>query len=127
MMAFGRGGNTFSSLKLLASSKGNLYPIADVKPGGTPLQRFTAIGTVVTGEIYQVTMSPEFKPYRVDVKFLQCQEAAIKPLFERLSFIKNKAHWGAAFRFGQIKVSEQDFSVIAEDMGCGQNFQQNAL
>jgi len=96
-------------------------------PDGEPLQRFTAIGSVVTGEIYQVEMSPDFKPYRVDVKFLQCQEAPIKPLIERPSFIKSKTHWGAAFRFGQIKVGEQDFLAIAEAMGCGEAFQQNAL
>jgi predicted RNA-binding protein len=35
-------------------------------------------------------MSAEFKPYRVDVKFLKCREAPIKPLIEKLSFIKNK-------------------------------------
>jgi hypothetical protein len=96
-------------------------------PDGEPLQRFTAIGSVVTGEIYRVEMSPDFKPYRVDVKFLQCQEAPIKPLIERLSFIKSKTHWGVAFRFGQIKVGEQDFLAIAEAMGCGEAFQQSAL
>lgn len=95
-------------------------------PDGEPLQKFTAIGTVVTGEIYQVNINPDFNPYRVDVKFLQCQETDIKPLIEKLSFIKNKTKWGAAFRFGQIKISEQDFLVIAEDMGCGQEFQQDA-
>src|ERR1700730_10664879 len=50
-------------------------------------------------QVYQVEMSPDFKPYRVDVKFMKCEEAPIKPLLEKLSFIKGKTHWGAALRF----------------------------
>ena len=34
-------------------------------PDGEPLQRFTAIGVVSTGAIYQVEMAEDFKPYRV--------------------------------------------------------------
>jgi predicted RNA-binding protein len=66
--------------------------------------------------VYQVDMTPKFKPYRIDVHFSQCVEAPIKPLVERLSFIRNKTHWGAAFRFGYIKVSEGDFALIADAM-----------
>jgi hypothetical protein len=86
-------------------------------PDGEPLQSFTAIGTIVSGEVYQVEMSPDFKPYRVDVRFSRCSEAPIKPLIERLSFIKSKPHWGAAFRFGQLKIPTTDFALIAEAMG----------
>src|SRR3954454_6616402 len=32
-------------------------------PDGEPLQAFTAMGTISTGEIYQVEMTPDFKPY----------------------------------------------------------------
>ena len=87
-------------------------------PDGEPLQSFTAIGTIVSGEVYQVEMLPDFKPYRVDVLFLPCSEAPIKPLIDRLSFIKSKTHWGAAFRFGQLKIPATDFALIAEAMGC---------
>lgn len=92
-------------------------------PDGEPLQSFTAIGTVISAEIYQVEMTPAFKPYRVDVKFLKCQEAPIKPLIRKLSFIKNKTHWGAAFRFGQFKVPPADFLLIAKAVGCGKAFE----
>lgn len=87
-------------------------------PDGEPLQAFTAIGTIISGDIYQVQMASDFNPYRVDVRFLDCNEAPIKPLIERLSFIKNKTHWGAAFRFGQLKIPANDFAIIAEAMGC---------
>ena len=86
-------------------------------PDGEPLQAFTAIGTITSGEIYQVEMSPDFKPFRIDVKFLKCRETPIKPLIESLSFIKSKMHWGAAFRFGQVKVPGEDFALIAQAMG----------
>jgi EVE domain len=86
-------------------------------PDGEALQSFTAIGIVTSGQIYQVEMSPDFKPYRVDVSYLDCRETPIKPLVERLSFIRNKTNWGAAFRFGQIKIPADDFALIAQTMG----------
>jgi hypothetical protein len=94
-------------------------------PDGEPLQQFTAIGVITTGDIYQVEMSPDFKPYRIDVRFFGCQEASIRPLIESLSFIKNKTHWGAAFRFGQVKVPQADFFRIARAMDCEGVFEQN--
>lgn len=87
-------------------------------PDGAPLQSFTAIGVVTSGHIYQVEMTPGFRPYRVDVEFLECHEAPIKPLIDQLSFIKSKTHWGATFRFGQLKIPAGDFKLIANAMGC---------
>jgi hypothetical protein len=104
--------------KLRAGDGLVMYSPRTSYPDGEPLQAFTAIGRVASGEIYQVEMAPDFKPYRIDIRFLPCREAPIKPLLERLSFIKDKAHWGAAFRFGQLKVPAADFAVIAEAMGC---------
>jgi hypothetical protein len=90
-------------------------------PDGQPLQRFTAIGIVTTGTIYQVQMAEDFKPYRIDIGFFgEAVEAAIKPLVERLSFITNKTHWGAAFRFGYIKIPAADFALIAGEMGVAE-------
>jgi hypothetical protein len=87
-------------------------------PDGAPLQRFTAIGVIATGEVYQVELTGDFKPYRVDVDFFkQAVETPIKPLVEQLSFIKSKNHWGAAFRFGYIKVPAEDFMRVAREMG----------
>jgi len=93
-----------------------MYSPRESYPDGPALQAFTAVGVIRTGEVYQVEMSPDFKPYRVDVEFLACKDAAIKPLVESLSFIKSKTHWGAAFRFGYIEVPEHDFALIADAM-----------
>ena len=95
-----------------------MYSPRTAYPDGEPLQAFTAIGAVVTGEVYQVEVTPDFKPHRVDVQFVPSKEAHIKPLVERLSFIKNKSHWGAAFRFGHVEVPGGDFALIAKTMGA---------
>ncbi|MBP7960913.1 MAG: EVE domain-containing protein [Caldilineaceae bacterium] len=87
-------------------------------PAGDPCQAFTAIGRVKSAEIYQADMGDDFHPYRVDVQYLDAQESPIRPLLNGLSFIKDKTHWGAAFRFGHLKVPAQDFKIIAEAMGC---------
>lgn len=87
-------------------------------PTGETCQMFTAIGVVKSGEVYQADMSDDFHPFRLDVHFLEAREVAIKTLLDQLSFIKDKTHWGAAFRFGQLKIPVQDFKLIAESMGC---------
>ena len=104
-----------------------MYSPRTAYPDGEPLQAFTAIGVVSTGKVYQVQMTEGFKPYRVDVRFLKAKEAPIKPLIDALSFIKSKTHWGAAFRFGQIKIPAEDFKLIAKAMGVESEFQKNAL
>lgn len=89
-------------------------------PDGAPLQAFTALGFVDSGRVFQVEMSPDFKPYRVDVRYLTAAEAPIRPLVQHLAFIKDKAHWGAPFRFGFLQVTEADFAIISNAMGIGQ-------
>ena len=102
--------------RLKAGDRLLMYSPRTSYPDGAPLQAFTAIGLVTTGTVYQAEMSPDFRPFRVDVQFFPCHEVPIKPLIERLSFIRNKNHWGAAFRFGYLKVPEPDFGVIADAM-----------
>jgi predicted RNA-binding protein len=102
--------------RLKAGDRLLMYSPRTSYPDGAPLQAFTAIGLVTTGEVYQTEVSPDFRPFRVAVQFFPCSEAPIKPLIDRLSFIRNKTHWGAAFRFGYVKVPESDFGVIADAM-----------
>jgi hypothetical protein len=35
----------------------------------------------------------------------------------QLTFIRSKTHWGAAFRFGLVRVPREDFATIAAAMG----------
>jgi hypothetical protein len=93
-----------------------MYSPRTAYPDGERLNAFTAIGTVVTGDVYQVKVTPAFTPHRMDCHFVPSKAAPIKPLVERLSFIKNKSHWGATFRFGHVEVPASDFALIAERM-----------
>jgi hypothetical protein len=85
-------------------------------PYGEPVQAFTAIGRVATGAIFQAD-DADATFFRREVHYLPAAEAPIKPLLPDLSFIRSKDHWGAAFRFGFLRVPEQDFARIAKAMG----------
>lgn len=102
--------------RLEAGDRVALYSPRTDYPDGFQLQSFTALGIVVSGQVYQVEMSPDFKPFRLDVRFDGCTEAPIRPLLRQLSFIKDKANWGAAFRFGHLKVPTGDFDLIERAM-----------
>ena len=93
------------------------YSPRDEHPKGSPLQAFTAIGRIAEGSIFQHEAGEGFLPFRRRVTYLPAQEAPIKPLLDELSFIRNKTHWGAAFRFGMVRIPEHDFARIAAAMG----------
>jgi hypothetical protein len=80
--------------------------------GDEPLHAFTALGEVADDKIVQVEMSPDFKPFRRNVKYLKTGVVKIKPLINDLQFIRNKKSWGAAFRFGMLEIGHQDFERI---------------
>ncbi len=87
-------------------------------PRGEPLQAFTAIGRVRSGAVYQGPPDIDgTRPFRLDVDYLPAHDAPVKPLLEALTFIRSKTHWGAAFRFGVVRVPAADFGVIAAAMG----------
>jgi len=80
------------------------------------LQCFTAIGKVIDENIYQADMGNGFAPFRRNVHFVPAEDVSILPLIDQLTFIKDKAHWGAPFRFGTLEIPEPDFRLIAEKM-----------
>lgn len=84
--------------------------------GGEPLQCFTAIGKITDDEPFQVEMSADFKPFRRQVMFYECQEVSIRPLINGLDFIKDKQKWGFPFRRGMFMVEKHDFMQIADAM-----------
>ena len=89
------------------------------------LQCFTAIVRVVGEEIYQQDRGDGFVPFRLKVHFLPSKDVSIYPLIEELTFIKDKTHWGAPFRFGTVEIPEQDFHLIAEKMVEDQKLLEN--
>jgi hypothetical protein len=81
-----------------------------------PCQAFTAIGEVVGEAVYPHEMAPGFVPFRRDIHFLEALETPIRPLLDRLAFIRDKTRWGYAFRFGHLEIPQADFEVIANAM-----------
>lgn len=86
-------------------------------PRGPMLQAFTAIGRVADGPIYETQASGAIQAFRRPAAYLNATPAPIKPLLEQLTFIRSKASWGAAFRFGLARVPRDDFATIAAAMG----------
>lgn len=106
-------------------------------PHGAPVQAFTAIGRIGEGAIYALDLqpgtsasaaggasgnaphagAPSEPTFRRNAAFLDALPAPIKPLLERLSFIRSKTHWGAAFRYGLVRIPREDFATIATAMG----------
>ena len=79
---------------------------------GEPLKAFTTVAKITDENIYQVKLSDDFKPYRMNAQYEDCSEVKIEPLIENLNFIKNKKSWGYMFRFGLFKIEEHDFNLI---------------
>ncbi len=82
--------------------------------GGAPVQSFTALGEVLEGAPYQVTMAPAFHPFRRDVHWHAARPAPIRPLLARLSF--GGPNWGYQLRFGLFEVTSGDMDLISEAM-----------
>jgi predicted RNA-binding protein len=74
------------------------------------------MGQVIDSAAFQVKQFPGFKPWRRKIRYERVVEADIQALIERLSFIKNKTKWGAAFRFGFLQITKSDFTAIAKRM-----------
>ena len=79
-------------------------------------QHFTAIGQIADARIYQHDMGGGFVPFRRNVRFLPARDIPIRPLIDALTFIQDKSHWGAPFRFGTLQIPEEDFKLIAREM-----------
>ena len=84
--------------------------------GNEKLQAFTAIGQAIDEAVYQFEMTPNFTPFRRNIKFYDCKEASILPLVEKLNFIQDKKKWGFKFRFGFFEITERDFNLIKVNM-----------
>ncbi|HTK07348.1 MAG TPA: EVE domain-containing protein [Ktedonobacteraceae bacterium] len=86
-------------------------------PSGTPMQAFTAIGQITSAASYQVTLSADFQPFRHTVRYLSCRQVPIQEVLADLTFLPDKQHWGARFRFGHLAVPRADFLLLARAMG----------
>ena len=81
-----------------------------------PYQKFVAIGEIPDESIEKVRISADFEPFRRNIDFKKSKEVEIRPLIEKLEFIKNKKSWGFIFRTGFFEVPEHDFKLISSLM-----------
>ncbi len=108
-------------------------PLRRIRPGETiiaysssaiygravPLKAFTAIGTLLERPPYRMEMTEGFHPARRDVEWHVSQTAPIRPLLDRLELTRGKRNWGYAFRFGILRITEEDAAIIAAAMNAG--------
>lgn len=66
-----------------------------------------------------MTQTIGFKPFRVDVDYVQeAKLAPIAPLLEKLELTKGRgSNWGIVMRRSKSKLSPDDMRVIASEMG----------
>ena len=84
-----------------------------------PCQEIITIGTVQEGEIYQAGLmdNADDTPYRRDVEYdKSLNRVKIRPLIDKLAFIKNPRHWGYPFRAGVFSIMDSDFEIIRTAM-----------
>jgi hypothetical protein len=98
-------------LKRTKAGDGFIYYSPTITFGGKDkIQSFTAIGFVKTGEVYQVEMSPDFHPYRIDVEYLPSIDISIFDLKSDLEFAQG--NYGMLLRRGFLEICETDFNCI---------------
>lgn len=109
---------------------GKEWPLEKMKPGdgvlfyssketfgsSKPYQKFTAVGKIKEGDIYQTEMEPGFKPYRRELEFQSCREVTIHPLLGQLHLVDDPKKWGYKFMNGFLEIDKHDFKLILTRM-----------
>lgn len=80
-----------------------------------PLQAFTAIGKIRAGDVYQVEMTPDFHPFRLDVEYFACEEVPLADVIHKLE-LTQIPNWGMQLRRGLLPISKKDFTILAAHM-----------
>ena len=121
----------------IQANHGKAAPLKRMKPGDWVVfyspkleyekpekyQHFTAIAQIADDRIYQHDMGDGFIPFRRNARFLPAHDVPIRPLIDALTFIQDKSHWGAPFRFGTLQIPEEDFKLIAREMLENEQYQ----
>lgn len=94
------------------------YSPRTVLKGGEEVRAFTAIGRFTAREPYEVEIGDGRVAWRRDIRFeKKVRQADVYPLLDRLSFIKDREHWGLFFHRSLFSVGHDDFQLIAKSMG----------
>ena len=98
------------------------YSPTETLGGNDPVRRFTGIGTIPAGEPQPTQMMGDGTAWMRSADYLAAAEADIYPLLPQLGFVSNPSHWGMYFRKSLFTVDAADFSIIADAMGVGPQF-----
>ena len=86
--------------------------------GGDEVRAFAAIGKIADGDPYQAELAEGRTGWRRDIAYeRKAVEAAVYPLLDQLSFIKDRQHWGISFHRSLFSITRDDFALIAKAMG----------
>ncbi len=78
---------------------------------GPAVQAFTALGTIAD----DAPTLRDFGAFQAPVRradYVAVDPAPVRPLLEKLGFVRDKRNWGLAFRRGLFAVPVEDFAVI---------------
>ena len=89
---------------------------------GEQLRAFTAIGQALEGEPRQREMAPGAVGWYRRMRWLDARPADVYPLLDRLSFVRDRGHWGMYFRKSLFRIEPDDFALIAGAMGVADEF-----
>jgi EVE domain len=105
-----------AGLARMASGDTLVYYWPVVNLGDTePLRRFTAIGTIAEGPIWQADEG-DFKPYRRSVGYdTTARPVPLAELLDRLH-LTSQPNWGYQLRRGLVPPDDHDIDVIREAM-----------
>jgi hypothetical protein len=110
------GSGRAGPLERMAGGDGFVLYSPRASASGNALQAFTAIGRVRDAPI-EIAGGEAGGAFRRAAEYLPATVAPIRPLIPALTFIRNPAQWGAAFRFGVVRIPDADFAHIARAMG----------
>ncbi len=79
---------------------------------GQAVQAFLASGEV-TGDV-RADEREGYPAFVRNAKYDPLFNVPVKPLINRLSFIKNPQYWGMAFRRSLFEISESDYRIIMD-------------
>jgi len=82
---------------------------------GDPVQGFTALGTVIDATPFETNWDA-MVIWVAKAAYADVARTPVRPLLEKLGFVRNPANWGMSFRRGQFEITEQDFSIIESAM-----------
>ena len=78
----------------------------------------TLIGTAKIASKLQRSQNPINDYVKIHNISLFKRPIPIKPLLDKLSFVKNLQYWGLYFKGGIIKLKKADYSTLITDAGC---------